>query len=1173
MPLIDAVTLAKDILAKLSAAGFDTGVKPKDYWYAIAKALVELEGTSLGATGATGPVGATGATGVTGVTGATGIGSTGATGVMGPTGPGSGATGATGATGPMGPSVSLFHALQVVSNEGTGGMYFGVGVWENVLSVSPIQTQNGSEWVAEATLSCQTNTVENIISIGIFVDTVLQDVVSVTAPTSPNNARVSLALVVNSGVLSFPGTHTFDLCIKQSLSSTLQIGSGESANLVVTEYGTTDVTSGPVGATGATGPAGATGATGVGATGATGPAGATGATGVGATGATGPAGAAGATGVGATGATGPAGATGATGVGATGATGPAGAAGATGVGATGATGPAGSNNSANWDITKVRYFFLDGDNGNDLHTGYIDDVPGTDFTARGAEVASVAIKTTSRLEEIRPMLGQGRMCVTLFKPRANFAVYDHSSPGDGLGREDRHLLSGYSLIHARGSDLTNSATDAAQLGFVRDTNGPNIDGSYNINYVGAFNDGGISSVIIGIDTSIVPVFQNNAFQNDAFQLMGGGFPFADWNLPKYRIRVVTVGGSTFYGAIEWGLLTTYYVGVTAWSVGGIIAPGDKLFLERPGAVLDSFRECISSEVSDNAPSVSAAGLQIGRMTVGCSDDPVTCHYSNILSLGAGVFDSNNGALSNVEFTGGYVREDGTTFLVTGYGISSRYINYTGNSIYLSYSNFSISATGHGVPNCYIYGNGVAITSSSLQTSTIQGGAEGIVLDHFIYGSMIVTPKSSVKMDSGRLLTDWNGGIVISPDVINSEASVSFSDLHNLRWLKEDGAADLLYPGITLKAGLYKAFFDFDDYTFGKGGSIQVGNGVLIEYDEANTQSTLLDYTSLLTTGFEVENGQKIVCRATGLGFNADLLPCPRGIVMQSQGYQSVIGLPGVIVTGTYTWEGDNTFIETISLRSYNQPNQNMPIGVTLTNYVVGGWTVVGNSGVMMVLPESTLGSVVVPAGYLMVLSDIEQGKANTWENYDGASSWVPLGVTTPIGLRLCPNAIPVSWGVIPPIEQDVQDVQITVLENDFTTPDVGLYDVPDLVCNVSDGNAYLIDVNLLTHQPSESSMDISIAVSGTAMVDSCRFIHTIHQTTPVGGFPSGFNISSAYTEIFGDGGVVGPYPSETNDMWNIKGIINVVTGGTVIIRANISEDAFEHVTILANSTMKLERRN
>jgi hypothetical protein len=132
---------------------------------------------------------------------------------------------------------SRFGALQMLQSEATGGSYFAIDTYEMVLSISATPLTASSKWVLQATVSCQDNTVSNIISIGIFVDGSLEDAVSVTLPADPANARCSLALVVTTGFLTV-AAHTFEVKIKQSLAGTIQVGSDQSANLVAVEYGT-----------------------------------------------------------------------------------------------------------------------------------------------------------------------------------------------------------------------------------------------------------------------------------------------------------------------------------------------------------------------------------------------------------------------------------------------------------------------------------------------------------------------------------------------------------------------------------------------------------------------------------------------------------------------------------------------------------------------------------------------------------------------------------------------------------------------------------------------------------------------------------------------------------------------------------------------------------------------
>jgi len=175
---------------------------------------------------------------------------------------------------------------------------------------------------------------------------------------------------------------------------------------------------------------------------------------------------------------------------------------------------------ADWDPSLVRYIFLDGDNGDDQNVGYIDALPGTVFTP--AQTAPVAVRTTHRINEIRPRFGAGRMVVVLLKPRAGFVPYDLAADGDQLGSEDRSGISGYSLMITRASDLTNAPFvpwdttppgDRAQLGMAsRSLPGPNPDGSFTV-------------------ASVTP--GPNFIQ---LGLTGGTLP-AGYVLAKYRLRV------------------------------------------------------------------------------------------------------------------------------------------------------------------------------------------------------------------------------------------------------------------------------------------------------------------------------------------------------------------------------------------------------------------------------------------------------------------------------------------------------------------------------------------------------------------------------------------------------------------------------------------------------------
>ena len=138
----------------------------------------------------------------------------------------------------------------------------------------------------------------------------------------------------------------------------------------------------------------------------------------------------------------------------------------------------------------------------------------------------------------------------------------------------------------------------------------------------------------------------------------------------------------------------------------------------------------------------------------------------------------------------------------------------------------------------------------------------------IYGPM----KIAGTVSAMRGVTAWD------PLVRVDAASVGIfeaSDMHNLLIVPEGSEPDS--PAVLLQAGQYTALFDHGDIASPK---LTAGNGVRIEYDVAATKFTPLTWASLQTTGFEIEGLQKVVCKLTGADYKDDILPCPRGRVMQ-----------------------------------------------------------------------------------------------------------------------------------------------------------------------------------------------------------------------------------------------------------------------------------------------------
>ena len=511
-------------------------------------------------------------------------------------------------------------------------------------------------------------------------------------------------------------------------------------------------------------------------------------------------------------------------------------------GPTGPAGPAGpgSTDIASWDITKCRYIFVDPINGDDSRIGYIDAAPGSTFTA--PQVLAVSVKTTHRINEIRPVVGAGRMCVVLIAKNGT-APLDHASPGDGLGQDDRHLRFGYAKLYTRGSDLTNSAADQSQMGFVTSSTyaGPGGTGEWTVATVGAtaLSDG----------TSI--------------QLTGATFP-AGVDMARYRLRAHTAGGSTFYMPVRWSAIDSDAVDtLVVWVVPGFLSPGDSIWVEEPGVILDSFQEAASYAASPATVGLASflAGLRLATVaSFGCPDDleRATCL--------TGVVAVDVIGTGRIEARPIYDSESGVPSLPFHFGLASQSINFNGRHIEM---NFSVIAGGN---QSNIFSDYISLVTTTIESSIVTGGAMHFLLYNINSGTLQLSPIGIGSAKMLRSVTAWSPNIAVAP--VDGFALLSFADMHNLRLVAEGGEPDA--PAITLKAGQYTVLFDH-----GNGGATPIpGNGVRIEYDAPGTKFTPLTWASLQTTGFEIEGLQKVLCKMTGANYHEDMLPCPRGKVMQ-----------------------------------------------------------------------------------------------------------------------------------------------------------------------------------------------------------------------------------------------------------------------------------------------------
>ena len=496
-------------------------------------------------------------------------------------------------------------------------------------------------------------------------------------------------------------------------------------------------------------------------------------------------------------------------------------------------GTGGTSGIADWDITKVRYIFVDPINGVDTNIGYIDAAPGTDFTS--TDLSAISVKTTHRINEIRPPVGAGRMCVVLIAAN-NGAPLDHLSPGDGLGMEDRHLRTGYAKLYARGSDLTNSAADQSQMGFVTSAYAGG----------GATGEWTVGSVTPGPDgTAIV--------------LTGAMFP-AGVDMARYRLRAYG-GGGTFHIPVRWSAIDSDVVDtLIAWIVPGSLNPGDTVWVEEPGVILSSFQEAASYAQVDAPSAACIAGFRLTTASFGCPDDPTR------ITSATGVVAISASGTGYVYGRPNFYSEAGTIAANLQFGLVVGCLNFSGKHFE---SQYSVIAGGNASS---IEADTLEIQTSSIQMCSFARGEKYFSLYNINSGLLTVAPTLLASIEVLRPITAWSPNVVVSP--VYAFDQIHFRDIYNLRIVAEGSEPGI--PAITLKAGQYTVLFDH-----GSGGATPVpGNGVRIEYDVAGTKFTPLTWASLQTTGFEIEGLQKVLCKLTGANYKEDMLPCPRGRVMQ-----------------------------------------------------------------------------------------------------------------------------------------------------------------------------------------------------------------------------------------------------------------------------------------------------
>jgi hypothetical protein len=621
--------------------------------------------------------------------------------------------------------------------------------------------------------------------------------------------------------------------------------------------------------------------------------------------------------------------------------------------------------TANWPLDQIAYFIMDGDNGNDAHLGYIVAPPGTTFTP--AQTAAVAIRTTDRLASIIPKFGAGRGYVVLAAPRAGGACYDKSTPGDGLGTYRRDLLTGYALQIFRGSDLTNSVADRAQLA-MRTVAGPlTLDTVISSRWIRCTTPTGIAPGEMG----------------------------------RYRIRVVHAGmsfyapGQSFYapGAPNPNDITVWQ---NSW---GPVAPGDQVYIETPATRFYDFCEGTTGATQPAATpptgTIAMAGVELGYNGSGingvvqlgseCNGGAPT--YTCVRTQSCVI----NGSLgANYTFTD----ETGTAVLYGGFGIdmaggctSSATVRYIGFDV----SFLDIS--------CALRAVEVNITRTWHTLSDISGGAQGVNLITNYYDQLFLRPSNFCHFSDGHWKPSADSqGLIVAPDVGNT-ASIQIEALQQV------DAVPAAKPGIILQTGQYTVTFVLDGGWF-------LGTGVLV-HTAYSGADILVGWDSLAWTGFEIEGGQRVICKLSGQGYPNDTLPCPRGLVMRlvdaaaptPQAVGLVVSAPAA--TPDRVEPALSTGVGTMRV-----------VGVMLTDGMQGtveapgGYVVVGYDGFMVLRQETE--STTPVSGDSLYLSAVQAGFIT---NVLPGSPSMILGRAAPVG----PNTtgagvlVPTAWEPEQPI--------------------------------------------------------------------------------------------------------------------------------------------------------------
>lgn len=755
-----------------------------------------------------------------------------------------------------------------------------------------------------------------------------------------------------------------------------------------------------------------------------------------------------------------------------------------------------------------RYFFIDGDNGDDSHDGYIDAPLGSTFS--GADSAAHAVKTTDRLEAVTPMLGNGQFAIRLWKPRAGGAVYDKTTPGDGLGRCDRRLLSGYQFLLDRGSDHTNSADfDRAQLGAAT------TDGPFNVN-------------------STADVFPIG--NGEMLVLDGADFAYpAPFGLTQKRLHIIPASGPDRRAAVQWGDPTAAAASnvVTTWYDNSTL-PGDSVQLEVPGVRVAAYFEAVESFIGNvlQLACLQACGFEVaGDAALGCAaggssltDSPFYCFF---------VVD-NTTRITGVAAAGPHYVDETGVEPTAGFGLVTKGGGFSNGDVTLDCSSV----------NDYFSFNGRTVSITRSRLSSTYGSVDlapdlKLQLAYVLYSGLYVGVAHAASLTGLRHTGGVYGWIVINPgeNGINGGGSIAVADAAEL-----DGTSTGK-PGIMMNEGQYTVALDLGNAA-APPPTVLIGTGIRLQF--ASEPSTLIDveWGSLVHTGFEIEGGFKVVCFNAGLGFPDNRLPCPRAKLMQ---FQDTEGAPVPIPVGQIVSDGggnDNRVEQAIGLIATSTYR---PVGFTVTNALglddgEGGTT----GGFVLVSCDSTGGFVVVEVGaaypnqgdpaYLSMVTFGAATSAPPARSGDSGGEQagpVYLGRAQSVGY----NPIFEGYALITWEPSDGGSQVAQAVSDMDVASSTALADIPGVYAYVVAGRTYRVRGLVVVDAAAVGGSKVSLAANGAA-ADVMNVLYTFVGTAA----PA---VAVAYLSVsFGDS----PTENVGNGAWVVDGSFRASASGFVSLQ-------------------------